>query len=432
MWSTLLSWAQLLFTAVILLGEYLCRSLIILFRCTPTRSVVRYFREFPLVSALIGSTRHFKSALELIESSGYSCQRHYAKTEDGWYLCLHHICPNSAEGVSNAKKPVVLIMHGFMQSSEAWLVRGDPSHSLPFILSSKGFDVWLGNNRGNTYSHKNQFYKPYETKYWDFSIDELASIDLPAMIHYVLKYTGAEKLSYIGFSQGSAQAFASFSLNRDLAKKISLFVALAPTTKVRGISHRFLKTLINVKPEIFFTLFGRKALISSFFFWRGVLSERCFVWLIDKLNYLIFGWTMKRLCHEEKAILYNHLYSYTSVKVAVHWFQIQQANQFQMYDDAQRRRNRSDYQAYFIPVYDLRLIECPVALFYGGSDTLPNFNSLLDELVPIYINKVSEYEHLCFMWGKQSHETIFVDIVDLLKKYNSPSPPPAATPDGKT
>jgi hypothetical protein len=46
---------------------------------------------------------------------------------------------------------------------------------------------------------------------------------------------GKESLSYVGFSQGTAQAFAAFSSNPKLAAKVNLFVALAPSTRVKGI-----------------------------------------------------------------------------------------------------------------------------------------------------------------------------------------------------
>lgn len=36
------------------------------------------------------------------------------------------------------KKPVVFIMHGFLQSSESWAIRHDAEHSLPFILADQG------------------------------------------------------------------------------------------------------------------------------------------------------------------------------------------------------------------------------------------------------------------------------------------------------
>ena len=44
------------------------------------------------------------------------------------------------------------------------------------------YDVWLGNFRGNKYSSKHLRLKPFDSEYWDFSLDELALIDIPAMI----------------------------------------------------------------------------------------------------------------------------------------------------------------------------------------------------------------------------------------------------------
>jgi pimeloyl-ACP methyl ester carboxylesterase len=67
---------------------------------------------------------------------------------------------------------------------------------------SAGYDVWLGNTRGNTYSRRtNKGLFPYQAEFWYFSLDELALIDVPAMIDYVLEHTGASKLAYVGHSQ---------------------------------------------------------------------------------------------------------------------------------------------------------------------------------------------------------------------------------------
>ncbi|KAF8934411.1 cholesterol esterase, partial [Dissophora ornata] len=76
-------------------------------------------------------------------------------------------------------KPVVLLYHGFMMCSEVWLCNLDEERNLAFVLAEAGYDVWLGNARGNKYSLKHIFLKPHENKFWEFSMDELALFDMP-------------------------------------------------------------------------------------------------------------------------------------------------------------------------------------------------------------------------------------------------------------
>ena len=58
-----------------------------------------------------------------------------------------------------------------------------------------------GNVRGNTYSTNHTTLKPRQAAFWDWSFDEMAAYDLPAMLNYVIEATGAETLSYFGHSQ---------------------------------------------------------------------------------------------------------------------------------------------------------------------------------------------------------------------------------------
>lgn len=67
------------------------------------------------------------------------------------------------------------------------------------------------------------------------SWDEMAKYDLPAMIEYVIQTTGNAEIYYAGHSQGTEQAFAGFSLNPELGKKVKTFFALAPVSNLSGI-----------------------------------------------------------------------------------------------------------------------------------------------------------------------------------------------------
>ena len=51
----------------------------------------------------------------------------------------------------------------------------------------QGYDVWLGNVRGNIYCLNHTTLTPKDRKFWDFSFQEMGEIDLPAMVDYVLK-----------------------------------------------------------------------------------------------------------------------------------------------------------------------------------------------------------------------------------------------------
>ena len=63
-----------------------------------------------------------------------------------------------------------------------------------------------------------------------YSWDEMAEYDLPATVDKILSVTGAQQIFYIGHSQGCEIAIAQLSKDADLARKIKLFVGLAPAT----------------------------------------------------------------------------------------------------------------------------------------------------------------------------------------------------------
>ena len=98
---------------------------------------------------------------------------------------------------------------------------------LPFL--DQGYDVWISNSRGATYSNKNVRDGEWSLKErWDFSWATMGRYDLPVFIDGIIDITGHDKVTYIGYSQGTAQMYYALATNQDFfAEKLNRFVALA-------------------------------------------------------------------------------------------------------------------------------------------------------------------------------------------------------------
>lgn len=411
MWRDLISWfLEVLFAFLLLLLE---GTIHFLWNVLPLKVVQSY-----IISVLhwsgkskIVDPRYDMNFVELVNSYGYFAEEHFAKTEDGYVLGIHRVKARGIKKFNGA----VFIQHGMMQTSETFVCRA-PNKALAFILADAGYDVWLGNNRGNKYSYKHIQHSPNNEAFWNFCIDDFALRDLPAMLEYVLVAANVSKLFYIGFSQGSAQAFASFSVNPRLADKIELFIALAPATVSAKLNNKMVAALTTSRPDLIYRLFGRKALLHQTTFWRNTLATQLFVPLIDNSMKFLFGWDTSQIDPKEKPVLYSHIFSYSSVKTLVHWFQITSSRRFQMYDGYHRPvQDKSSYASYVLPCYKPSTIRCPIALFYGGRDTITDMGSMLASVPPnTYVHKEESYEHIDLIWAENVHERIFSKVLELI------------------
>jgi len=141
-------------------------------------------------------------------------------------------------GTESQRKPVVLLQHGIEDSSTEWVINS-PDKSWAFILAKAGFDVFLGNNRGNMDSRGHTTLDPKKAEYWEFDFEEMGTKDVPAFIDFILKETNetnsmeGKLAAYIGHSEGTSQMFIGASMLPDYFKaKVNLFVALAPIVRL--------------------------------------------------------------------------------------------------------------------------------------------------------------------------------------------------------
>ncbi|KAJ4338175.1 cholesterol esterase [Didymella glomerata] len=380
---------------------------------------------------------------ELCELYGYYCEEHIVQTGDGYLLGLHRLGwkhgeegerVNAGPGKDGLKKKVVYLHHGLMMNSEVWVCLTERERCLPFELVERGYDVWLGNNRGNKYSKKNIHMAPTDAKFWNFSMDQFAFHDIPDSINYILETTHQPSLSYIGFSQGTAQAFATLSIHPTLNEKVDVFIALAPAMSPKGVASGTVDSFVKASPDILYLAFGRKAILASATMWQSILYPPIFVRLIDTSLRFLFNWTAVNISPDQKLASYPHLYSYTSTKSVVHWFQIIRNGVFQMYDDeapSPITSNRSKY--YKVAKFPTRNIKTPIVLVWGGSDSLVDINVMLKELPRHTIAKeIPHYEHLDFLWASSVDKLVFPHVFEALDKHANADTANAALESYKT
>lgn len=152
-------------------------------------------------------------------------------------------------GRKGARRYPVFMMHSLFSSCADWVVIGR-KHGLAYLLADRGYDVWMGNARGNRYSTKHQRLSTISPKFWDFSFHEIGYYDVPALIDYVLEQTETRRLQYIGFSQGAMTSFVALSSRPEYNEKILQLHALSPAVYMYRSGSALIRVLVTLLPSI--------------------------------------------------------------------------------------------------------------------------------------------------------------------------------------
>lgn len=122
------------------------------------------------------------------------------------------------------------------------------SHSfiLPaYLLADNGYDVWLGNSRGNDHSLKHRNLSVNSKAYWNFSWHEIGFYDVPAMIDHMLATTNSSRTFYVGHSQGTTSIAVLLSMRPEYNDKIIQSHLMAPAVFMKNFPHPLGRLLMN-------------------------------------------------------------------------------------------------------------------------------------------------------------------------------------------
>ncbi|XP_063163504.1 putative lysosomal acid lipase/cholesteryl ester hydrolase [Candoia aspera] len=360
---------------------------------------------------------------EIILFRGYPSEEYEVVTDDGYILNINRIPHGKTSQKTKELKPAVFLQHGLLADSSNWVTNLD-YNSLGFILADAGYDVWLGNSRGNTWSRKHVNYTTKQQEFWMFSFDEMAKYDLPASINFILNKTGQEQLFYVGHSQGTTIAFIAFSTLPELAKKIKMFFGLGPAVSVKFSSSPLVK--LGMFPELLLKeIFGTKQFLPQNSVMRWLATHVCDHTLLDflcgNIFFLLCGFNEKNLNMTRIDVYSTHCPAGTSVQNMIHWSQAIKSGEFKAFDWGSRKENMAHYKQPTPPLYKTKEMLVPTSIWTGGHDWLADTKdtALLLTQIPnlIYHKNIPEWEHLDFIWGLDAPQRMYREMIQLMHKF---------------
>lgn len=266
----------------------------------------------------------------------------------------------------------MLLVHALVSSGGQWIVNGNKS--LAFMLSDRGFDVWILHVRGTSYSLKHRSLSTSHPRYWDFSWHEIGLYDVSCAIDHVLNKTNEKKLYFIGHSQGPTVFFVLMSILPKYNEKVAAAYLLQPAVLVHStypIFKHLIQSLVQLAKE---RNFYKIQLQNSFatYLTRSFCGEHPFSVLCTDLGLIFLGGDTGQITNKHKSIqlLLKYVYDNVSVKQLIHYGQIHGSKLFQMYDYGPLI-NRNVYNGNSTPPeYDLSQVTVPTIVMYGAKDSL--------------------------------------------------------------
>ena len=89
----------------------------------------------------------------------------------------------------------------------SWLSSYSSGLPMHLLLADAGYQVFIGNNRGTEYSQGHETLTVDDPEFWQWTWGEMGIYDGVANIRMMKERTGADKVFYIGYSQGNVQMF---------------------------------------------------------------------------------------------------------------------------------------------------------------------------------------------------------------------------------
>jgi len=405
---------------------------------------------------------------QAVEDAGYQIETHTVLTRDGYRLSLFRVLANEnkasvrsaaeksgaspaaeedTEGAEKdgkeeekewekiggrSKRKAVLLWHGLLDDAYTWVEQGK-DRSLAYMLADQGYDVWMGNNRGNCYCQEHTYLSVKSEEFWNFSWDEMAKYDVQDTIKYIqAKKTppneAPAKIAYIGHSEGTTQMFAGLSENPQFFEQsLSCFVALGPVARVGSINSRALKALALFRVDYLCWVFG----LRKSFMPRGSMLEQQFLGIFSFMFPSVVEVILTLLCGKPNTpMATNDIINWgqhepggSSVVNIAHWCQMIRSDRFQKCDYGSKR-NMMRYGTKQAPAYDLSRVPRGLnkLLIRGTNDALvgqKDFAWLCEQVGVEDAVELEGWNHTDYLWDPNAHVSLYPRVIKFVNNVGA-------------
>lgn len=157
-------------------------------------------------------------ATRMVATDGYGLEALQSESDTGYQFTTAHITTDKDGNDLDDSNGPVLLVHGLFRDGTSWFFPTDDTRpTLPVALADAGYDVYIANLRGTTYSrtHSDPAKDPtdlvdggYEA-YFDWDDFEIGSEDIPKLINDILARRqelgkDCQKVKIVAYSAGVA------------------------------------------------------------------------------------------------------------------------------------------------------------------------------------------------------------------------------------
>ncbi|EDW34025.1 GL22025 [Drosophila persimilis] len=392
---------------------------------------IDFYQLYDNPEAHIGLKDRLTTA-DRIAAHGYPSEHHHVITEDGYIVGIFRIPYSHKLQNQNEKRPIVLIQHGLTSCSDAWILCG-PNDGLPYLLADAGYDVWMGNGRGNTYSRNHTTLSTKHPHFWQFSWHEIGLYDIAAMIDYALSTDngkGQDAIHYVGHSQGTTVFFALMSSRPEYNKKIKTAHMFAPVAIMKNMANKLVRALGPYlgHQTIYAKLFGSQEFLPHNDFLMALLFNLC------EPDFML-----RPVCESTVQSLYTggrvnmtampdglatHP-SGCSTDQMLHYIQEQQSGYFRQFDYGPKK-NLQVYGSEEPPEYPVELITSDVHLWYSDNDAMAAVEDVeaLGERLPkksMHRMADKEWDHGDFALNHEVRVYLNEPVIAIMEEYEKAS-----------